>query len=390
MNGDRYILEALEGFPKVELEDIRHYFGARFPSGVRKHEFVDRLSAYIIQRPSEWLSRMLERDLKLLKRLVDAGPEVPLYLDYPDYPTVLETIHLLKSDTSDANFREVRVPREIYDIVVDHIDSAIEKGEADGSFETERAALGYMNLYGVMTADDFYDRMLDYWEYSRRHDIQTFTKLLYDSPVMRLCRTGIQGVQYVISPNIFESEDILDGMKEFEMVKNPYPFSPEEALEAGTGAPYFVYGLRSKEGEKLAAMLSSLGYSGEDLVREEHDIWMNAQMVGNDDSTEAIFAAVTRRQDEIETFEEYNEAMEIVAAYANSLPKWLLKGYSANQMNYLKVILQSDSDGSSTSLDALIKKDPLLGLFIIPAPPDAPCPCGSGLSYRFCHGKRPN
>lgn len=43
------IFKALESFPRVELEDIRQYFGADVPTKVRKPEFVDRLGAYIIE-----------------------------------------------------------------------------------------------------------------------------------------------------------------------------------------------------------------------------------------------------------------------------------------------------------------------------------------------------
>lgn len=39
------IFKALESFPRVELEDIRQYFGADVPTKVRKSEFVDRLGA---------------------------------------------------------------------------------------------------------------------------------------------------------------------------------------------------------------------------------------------------------------------------------------------------------------------------------------------------------
>ena len=35
------IFKALESFPRVELEDIRQYFGADVPTKVRKPEFVD-------------------------------------------------------------------------------------------------------------------------------------------------------------------------------------------------------------------------------------------------------------------------------------------------------------------------------------------------------------
>jgi len=46
-------------------------------------------------------------------------------------------------------------------------------------------------------------------------------------------------------------------------------------------------------------------------------------------------------------------------------------------------VLQTEDD----PLQAMIKKNPILGLFVPPTPLDAPCPCGSHLSYRNCHGK---
>lgn len=385
---DRYgfIVEALEGFPKVELEDIRRFFGAKVPANIRKHEFVDRLGAYIVENPSKWLSKMLERDLRLLRRLVDAGPDTPVCLDYPDYPSVLETVHLLGSDTSDPDYRSVWIPSELYSIVAPHIDEAISNGEADGSFEMERAALGYLNLYGAMMLDDFYDRMLDYWEYSGKTDLKVFMARLFDSPVVKLCLVNVGDGRYVSSPNVYDTDALVRGWDAYPDVKVFRKFTPKEALEAGAGAPYFVCRLGTREGRKLVRMLSGLGYSGEDLVRVEHDIWMNSQMVSESDTTEAIFSAVTRKQDAIDTFEEYNACMEIVADYANRLPKWLLKGHSAKETNYLKVVLRTEED----TLETLVRKNPLLGLYVHPAPMDSPCPCGSGLSYRFCHGKRLN
>ena len=380
------IFKALESFPRVELEDIRQYFGADVPTKVRKSEFVDRLGAYIIEKPAEWLGRMLERDLRLLKRLVDAGPGVPLYLDYPDFPSVLETIRLLGSDTSDENFREVWIPKDFYDVVAPHIDNVLMEGQESGLFETEQAALGYLSLYGIMTTDEFFDCMLDYCEYSGRHSIEYFTNMVYDSPVMKLCRVDHDGGRYLSAPNIFDPDEILTGRKEYSGIESLRPFTPQDALKAGAGSPYFVYGLDTEEGRRLVEMLGNLGYKGEDLAREEHDIWMNAQMIGKTDTTEAIFASVTRKQDGIESFEDYDECMEIVAAYANTLPKWLLKGYSSNEVNSLKVVLQTEDD----PLQSMIRKNPLLGLFVPPTPPDAPCPCGSHLSYRHCHGKNQN
>ncbi len=380
------IYKALSGFLKVELEDIRHFFGAKMPSRIRKDEVVKRLGAYIVEKPSEWLGRMLERDLRLLKKLVDLGPGTPLFLGYPDFPSVLETVRLLGSDTSDPKYRKVWISKELYDIVARHIDEAIEQGESSGVFELERAALGYLNLYGVMLVDEFYDRMLDYWEYSGRMSIEDFNSCVLESPVLKLCRCEIAGLNYICSPNIFEPRDIINGRKDYEDFVEPRIFTPEDALRAGSGSPYFVFGLDTEEGRKFVEMLSCLGYEGEELVHEEHKVWMNSQMLDKDEATEEIFSAVSAMQDEIDSNEFFDSCMEIVASYANSLPKWLLGGNSSNDANCMKVILQTDEN----PWDSLLKKNPILNYLIPPVQADAPCPCGSGLSYRNCHGRLKN
>lgn len=383
---DSIIISALGNFHKVDLEDIRHFFGADVPRHIRKSEFVEKLGAFIVERPREWLGNMLERDLRLLLSLVEAGPEVPVSMEYPDYPTVLETVGLLRTDVSNEDYKEIWVPKEVYDIVSPHIATVIAEREEDGAFELERAAFGYLNLYGVMTVDEFYEKMLAYNEWAGRWDVESFTRHLAASPVFKLCRIDLEGEPCVAAPGIYEPSKIVVGRKEYPDLGGFKDFSPEQAIEAGTGSPEFVFGLGSEEGKSLVEMLLNLGYSGKELVLEEHDIWMNSQMIWGDDATEEIFGCVSDRQDDIETFEDYNDCMEIVAAYANSLPKWLLKGYSPNEANCLKVILQSEDE---PAMD-LIRKNPYMSLYIPPVQADEPCPCGSGLSYRLCHGRNLN
>ena len=111
---------------------------------------------------------------------------------------------------------------------------------------------------------------------------------------------------------------------------------------------------------------------------------VSADDLSSGDANTLISSAIAGlNSDDIETFEDYNDCMEIVAAYANSLPKWLLLGHSSNEANCLKVILQSEDD----SMMDLIRKNPYMSLYVPPAMMDEPCPCGSGLSYRLCHGR---
>lgn len=364
----------------MELNDIQSYFGAGVPNRTRKDEIVRRLGAYIIEKPKEWLRRMLERDLRLLKMLVDKGPEVPVSLGYPDYPSVLETVRLLDSDVSDERFRKVSISKEFYEITAPYVESAIREGERSGRFQMERAALGYLNLYGVMTIREFITFMLEYRETLTPRHRRNFVDELWNSPVIKLCHCDST---YMLSPNIAEPDAILKGREEFKEIRNLKHFSPEEAIMAGTNAPYFRFGMDAEEGRNMTETLEFLGYKADEIIVEEHDLWMNSQLERNSENAEAVFSSVIKKQDEFRSFEDYTACMQTVAAYSNSLPKWLLRGYSPNEVNFMKIVLKTETD----PLKELEKQNPAFGMYVHPVGPDDPCPCGSGLSYRHCHGK---
>lgn len=383
MKDSRSIFTDLDSFQKVELEDIRHFFGVEMPSRVRKNDLVCRLKAYIVENPEAWLGRMLERDLRLLELLVSQGPEVPVTIEYADYPSVLEIVKFLRVDDSDDEFRRISIPKELYDIVAPHVGEAIAAGEASGRFELDRVSLGFLSLYGVMPVDFYYDCMAEYWDFSRKMSFDDFIDALYNSPVLKICRMSIEGQPYVVAPQVQSPENILNARERNEDL-GMKKFTPQQALEAGEGAPHFVYGLETPQGEEMTRMMSSFGLFGTDARLVAHDVWMNAQMTGDGDSTEDVFNCVNDRQETFEDFEEYDRCMRTVAAYANSLPKWILGGHSSDEANRMAIVLK---DGGEDPLADMIARNPLLGLFVPPSPDDEPCPCGSGLSYRFCHGR---
>ena len=57
---------------------------------------------------------------------------------------------------------------------------------------------------------------------------------------------------------------------------------------------------------------------------------------------EAMFSCVNDRINEIDTFDEYRRCIDTIAAYANSVPKWLLKGHSSTESNLLKLSIKVD------------------------------------------------
>ena len=99
--------------------------------------------------------------------------------------------------------------------------------------------------------------------------------------------------------------------------------------------------------------------------------------------------------------------------YANSLPKWRLFGYSADETGALRVYVDPSEEPAegephwemphpsiSEGYSDLIETTPELDALTAMMPPgfpfgmaiphvagDDPCPCGSGLKYKNCHGR---
>ena len=159
-------------------------------------------------------------------------------------------------------------------------------------------------------------------------------------------------------------------------------FSYEAVMEAGKGAPYFTVGMKTPEGMRLEAMYKRMGLDGFDLIKAEHDTWMEAQYTC--DVNDALFQPLqdSPRGSSVDE-QSWKACCQIVGDYANSVPKWMLCGYSSSEKDLYKVDFHPESDQVDFSKEDVYK----FGIGIPHVPPYAPCPCGSGFAYRNCHGK---
>ena len=405
--------EALSSFSLWEIEDIARYFGAPVTPDMGKDEMAGVLCSFISDCPQKWLPRMLCTDLNLLKTLSDAGPGKAVDFGYNEQTSVLELTALLESKPSDDGSRRIRMGREVHSIVAPKIDSVIEEARAGGKYELEQVMMGYLHLYGLIPLESFLgDVMYDYFLYKGGGDFTDYVMMLYDSPVVSLCREDDEETaqSYLCSPCVMDPLNVIKAREQYPQVKGYRRFSVKDALDAGEGYPYNVYGIKGKYGSRLVKMLRSLGYRGESLETELHEIWLNSQGEGNENSMEDLYYSVTQKMNEIDSFEEYRECMQVISDYANHTPKWFLKGYSAAQKNLLWIDLSTDEEreeweeapdpGDEASAFARenvrmprgsIPQMALPGKIYIPRIGlDDPCPCGSGLKYRNCHGRHPN
>ena len=403
----------LEGLGKTEIADLGDIFGKSIPERMHKAEMASALSLYISRNPKKWLSRIPERDIRLLKALCEAGPGSAIEEDYPDYFTAVEYCGLVDVDESDPDVRRVSIGEDVYECILPWIDAAIREGETSGRYEFERGILGVTNLYGAIPFERFVDLMIDFFEEIFAGGTDRFIALMKSSSVMQLCRyTSDKGEDLVVSPLVGDVELLLGFLPEPREFRK---FTAEEILEAGSAAPWFSFRVDTPEGDAISKALIAVGYYPSEVPVLHHDIWYGAQYPDKRESLSDIILSMVDPDRETALAE---SALAALSSYVNVLPNWFLGGMSPKEAGNLKVEYSVDpeEDGEdsykrwkmpaptkSEGYTDIVEKDKALealsafmpngfpfGMAVPHVAPDDPCPCGSGLKYRYCHGKITN
>lgn len=391
-----------EHYTKDELLLILNYFEQLIARNPSKKDLVEQVSGYILLNPVEWLFRLTERDLLILQSLVEAGEGNWSIMEVPEFPSPLDALQLIYvNDTEKDDLPQVTIAPELFRAVAPFVDSVIADKENDGSFDIERLALGYLNIFGVISVPDFVKTIVD--TFDGEEDGDDIVMRLSSTQIVAMNRVLLKDEFYLVSPFVDDPESILKARKEFTH-KRKYPRpSIAEALEAGSNIPYCIGRMYSAEGRDLEEILERLGYSATDVECEMHNIWIESQYAMHEDAAERMFRCVNSRIDSFSSFDEYKSCIDTVATYANSVPKWILKGRSANEYGALQISIRVDAgqeeflydeEGAAEpgTSDKMPRAEALTdffkyGMAVKHVAPNAPCPCGSGLSYRLCHGK---
>ena len=202
------------------------------------------------------------------------------------------------------------------------------------------------------------------------------------------------GESYMVSPDVVSLESLMKARRQsFKSVRRYAKFASAQFESSGEHSPFCAYGRDTAEGKALSDMLDALGYVGEELIYTVHLVWINSQYVPNDHNLAMLLSPLTEAAGDIADYEQFVQCARVILDYANAAPKWLLKGNSANATGLMRYELP---DGRFLELfdedEAAQMEEELMKVFdsvnkVRPVSPDEPCPCGSGLSYRLCHGR---
>lgn len=384
--------EILNSRSKEEIEATLDYFNELPLRRGRKQDMVKRLSAYL-SNPKVWLEKLMEPDLRLLQKLCKAGPDKFVDMIPGDFPSVVEVLRLVETGDSDSeDYIRIGISSIFYNLIAKDIDGVISRKEQDGSFELEHLILGIVNFYGAVPLRTFVSCICD--DYTDLALLGHLIKLIKEHPIIRMYQENYRGETYLVSPYVENFDALMQKRRSACKGIRRYPEIRREAAEScGIDSPFCFYGKDTPEGKALVDLLYCIGYEGDALLAVAHSVWINAQFEPDDNNTGMLLYPVTSVIDEIPTFELFREYVDVILAYANKVPKWLLKGRSAEETGMMRY---SASDSYLESLYghemSESESEALMKLFdsvhrVRPAGPDDPCPCGSGFSYRFCHGR---
>ena len=164
-------------------------------------------------------------------------------------------------------------------------------------------------------------------------------------------------------------EEVIPERESRKEIKGYRQFTKEEFMIAGSNPLYPFVGKDSPSGKKLTAFMEKIGFGEQARNWISTLVWLSAQEVG----TKGPMTAMHMLDDMLKSFGELQAMMEIVQEYMNDVPKWIFKGYSSREV-FEK-----------------FKMPPMGFCMGIPrVGRNEPCPCGSGLKYKNCHGKYKN
>ena len=387
------INELLNSRTREEILATLDYFNALPRRQGRKEDLVKALVAYLSSDPKAWLSQLMECDLRLLKKLCDVGPDNSIDIIPADFPTVVEVLHFVEAFRSDReDMLRVSIPGAFYELISKEIDSVITEKEQDGSFNLEHLILGAVNIYGVVPLRTFVDSI--FTDFATMEEVRSFAVSVARSPLMRLFQEEYMGESYMISPDVESLENLMKDRKKYHKFTRRYAkASLDMAKDCGLDSPFCFHGRETSQGKALLGMLEALGYVGENLTYTAHLVWINSQYEPDMRNLELLLSPVTEAAVDIVDYDQFVQYAQVILDYANSAPKWLLKGHSAKETGQMLYYLPENMFSELFDYADILEGDEeVMRLFdsvnkVRPVAPDAPCPCGSGLSYRLCHGK---
>ena len=369
---------------KEELFELRDFFNVQVAKNRRKDIVIEAIMHLLKFEPVSMLARLPEYELRYLRQLASKGKGKRIALPSTDFVFFTELFYMTvveeMEDEHHGNLIVLSFVDDIYDLWAPYVDEAYALKEKSGAIDVEDFFWGCLTMYGALTKDEFLDILIRHYKDKVLH----YMYVLNREAFIDYCAIS----DYYVHPAL--DAELIDLLKERKsrnfFSKPPSELPVEDILEAGKTVPWSVANINHTEAQILQRQLVRAGYSPEQLPGMLYDIWLEKVHPDKDGGGMGEATGQIMQEAHFKNLQEANLLLGAITAYSNSIPTWLFKGRSSDEM-YGKDPKRGEKLATASAMVSQMSRGYQQASAFPKVGRNDPCPCGSGLKYKNCHGK---
>lgn len=419
MKENKTLLQTVQRLEKKDLLRYASNIGMNPDENMDVSQLRKAYADYILSNPKEILIRLPQREIHIIERAKTNREQASINLHIAPIIGLYGMANVV--DLRDDAF-VINIPDDLYKSLSPHIQWALNDKNNQMRMTVENMVEGLTNIVGIVDEKNIRSLMKDLLGNKNEdemrkvlHTVRSYSLLLetmecVDDPAT----ADSENVEFV-SP--FAWEDKIKMKKYIEThttdIKPTPPLGTMEMVLASTAVVPVIPNERKDKFMKY--LMSDLGFDMAHAFLICFNLWyyMNHRDEhGEDDKQLELYfiSTVLGGMPKPPTDEQAEEAMKRMADYVDHLPLWKRAGHTATEYpsdRFVRTLTTKEPLGPmirSIRKEAHLMTDILNGDIPLPKKPmqepeqqnpwadkkigrNDPCPCGSGLKYKKCHGR---
>lgn len=427
MNRNITLLQLVQRLKRGELIRYASNLGVDFDEKWDTSKIRKVYTEHALSHPRELLLMLPKADLDIIKKAKDSKSKDGINRVNDHLTPIMVMYGLADMETVNEDYVIITIAEDLRLVLIPHIDWAMDYEHNQQRMSVEIVVEGLANLLGIVAQDE----IRKYLKLVTQNDSEEDMVKVFG--IIRQYSLLLDSMEWAEDPDSAENEDIQfvsrygweDKPKMMEFIKQRSQnidtireFSLEELAKAS--GILFPFVPNAKKDEFMHFLTHQIGLEEINAHLVCFNLWYFKMKYGEyseDDMPMELhflsYALTTGKQEITDSSAE--EGMQRLTDFANNLPLWQLRGFTATDYPseaFIPTLTTKEPLGPmlrKLKKEAYLMTDILNGkksLSDIPQPSNIslpskddnpwagqkigrndPCPCGSGLKYKKCHGK---
>lgn len=421
MKKDKTLHNLVQKLKKNELIRYASNLGVKFDEKSDISKLRKAYTEFVLSHPKNLLQMLPKSDLDIIRKAkkIKAGKGVERVDDH--LTPIMVMYGLADIDMPQEDILVITIAEDLQPLLVQHIDWALESEQNQLRMSLEFITEGLANIFGIVTQDEVIKCLKQATENDNDEDAMKAFQIVRQYSLL------LDSMEYVEDLENAKEEDILfvsrygwedkRKMARFiaqhsKNIDSVPEFSLEELVKS-SGA-LFPFIPNPKKDEFMHYLTDKIGFDKLDAYIVCFNLWYYKIHYGEyslDDMPMEVYflSRVLAEIDQDLTDRQAEEGMQRLADFVDNLPLWHLRGFTAADYPSEAFVSKLSTKEPLGSMLRKIKREASMFRGDLnektylpnqtkPSMDDNPwagqkigrndpCPCGSGLKYKKCHGK---